>query len=163
MNRTSAGQNPARRSHRRRHGISLLEVIASVAILAVVVTPMTVMLQNGSRHFGVAAGHDDDARGRDVLRWIRSQIRGAASLPVVRGQRIDLIDSAGQLHSIRHQSDRLTLTTGIDHSDLLTGVTRFEIRDLRTTVPAVGNGLDIQLTLQNQRGNTTTHEMRVAL
>lgn len=64
-----------------RRGVSLLEVIAAIALMSVVIVPVTSMMKSSAVLLDRTERSRQTSQRRETLRWLRSQLAADAILP----------------------------------------------------------------------------------
>ncbi|MEM9825661.1 MAG: prepilin-type N-terminal cleavage/methylation domain-containing protein [Planctomycetota bacterium] len=138
-----------------RHGISLLEVIACIAILSIVLVPLSSMLHSSSRQFVVARGLDTDSQTRNTLRWLRGELKAAQSINRITAREIEYVDSNGRLQRLRSQSRVLGLEDGSTVTPILENVVRFACEPLPSGAVAPFDALRMVVEVTDSQSQST--------
>jgi hypothetical protein len=88
---------PSKLIHRRRCGVSLLEVIACVILLSVIVVPLSGMMRSSVRSVESARGLTNQDRSIDAYRFLRRSVSRAQSFRVTssRNDQLQTVSNSG--------------------------------------------------------------------
>ncbi len=135
---------------KRRYAISLLEVIACTAIVAVMIVPIAGVIRASSQSIATATGNTSVQAGlRTGLRWVASTVRDSDIL-AVNTRRLTLRLSDSSVARIEVRRGNLVLLRGNDETVLVDGVREVQFRAInRVTPPIAQTGLAISLRAQD--------------
>lgn len=149
--------NAVARPKRNRSGISLIEVIACTAILAVMMVPIAGVIRASAQSFAAASGTASvDARLRHALRWVSQSVRQSEVL-TLGNRRLTLQMPDASVVSIEVRGGDLVMVQGVDEI-----VIAEDIRDVRfqaiqrSTPPVIRTGLSVTLRARDADGNWMT-------
>lgn len=144
MNR-SIHRNGRRRSACTRCGISLLEVIACTAIVAVMLVPIAGVIRASGRSMNQAQNGSKTADLRATLTWLRQTIHEGQIMSISnRSLQLQLAD--GRTARIHVQSNDLVLDDGTDQVLLASSIRDVRFQSVRDPLPPRNRvGLDMRL------------------
>lgn len=122
--------------HHRR-GISLLEVIACTAIVAVMMVPIANVIRASARSIGRSGQATPQASARSAMRWTREAIRSGQIIDV-NGRSVTFIASDGQKSAIEVRSGRLILLDDRRETVLMENVEGVRFEPIPITNPSTG-------------------------
>lgn len=142
---THPNRQAGQRQHRR--GISLIEVIACTALVAIMIVPIAGVIRASTQSIASAEG-DTSTHGklRVGLRWLQDTIRESDVL-AVGGRQLGLRLSDGRIVTIRVQAGNLVLIDGVNQTILVEAVRDIRFTSLRRITPP-RNRVGISMTLR---------------
>ena len=136
---------PARSSRRARGGISLLEVIACTALVAVMLVPIAGVIRSSGRSMRVAQNGSTATQLRQSLKWLRETIDDSQITGISR-RSLQLQLSDGRLARVSVQSNDLVMDDGTNQVILASGVRDVRFQSVRSPVPPRNRlGLEVRL------------------
>ncbi len=146
-----------------RRGISLIEVIAATAIIAVMIVPIAGVMRASSQSIAAAEGDaSDEASMRTALRWLSTTVRDSDVLRV-RSRRLVLRLSDGNTASIQVRRRNLVMRIGTDETILCQGVRDVQFQAInRVTPPVSRTGIRVTARMRDADGNWTTVENTIS-
>tara|TARA_R110002049_G_scaffold4601_5_gene32770 strand:- start:1072855 stop:1073346 length:492 start_codon:yes stop_codon:yes gene_type:complete len=128
-----------------RHGISLLEVIACTALVAVMLVPIAGMIRASGQSIQRAHHGTTSDQLRTTLKWLRETIDAGEVIGVGnRSLQLQLVD--GRLARIYVQSGDLILDDGTDEVLLASDIRDILFQSIRSATPPRNRvGIDIRL------------------
>ena len=135
-------------SSRRRHGISLLEVIACTALVAVMLVPIAGVIRSSGRSMRQAQNVRTGSQLRQTLKWLRETIDDSQVVNVSRNS-LQLQLSDGRSARVSVQSGELMLDDGADQVILARDVRDVRFQSVRSPTPP-RNRLGLQIRLRAQ-------------
>ena len=139
---------------RRRRGISLIEVIACTALVAIMIVPIAGVVRASAQSIAQANGSaSTEARLRSSLRWVAQTIRESDIVTVGSTRLIvQLPDTSVGTFEVR--SGDLVLTSGGNQTVLIESVRDIRFASLNHGSPPLTRaGLAISLRAQDASGN----------
>ena len=134
-----------RRSCRKRRGISLLEVIACTALIAILLVPIAGVIRASGRSMQQAQNGSKAAELRSTLRWLRQTIDEGRIVNIARNS-LQLQLSDGRTARVSVQSNDLVLDDGTDQVLLAGNVRDVRFQSIRAPLPPRNRvGLEIRL------------------
>ncbi len=128
-----------------RRGISLIEVIACTAIVAVMIVPVAGVIRASGRAIERSSEMNAEAKLRTGVRWIRDAIRDGSILDI-GSQYITLLLSTGQKVELVLDSNQLILSDGRSRTVILENIERFETSPhLQSESPYAPIGLSMRI------------------
>lgn len=162
MNMNSRSRSTPRRGSLRK-GISLLEVIACTAIIAVMIVPIAGVIRASGRAIGRASQPTSTDSVRDALRWTRDAVRSGQVLDI-QSRSLTLILASGQKVEIISRSGQLLMSDGRAQTVLMENVDGVEFSPIRIAGATSPTGVSIVLaTRDSETGNTVKMEAVVSL
>ena len=153
---------------RRRHlnpraAVSLIEVIACMAIVGVMIVPIAGVIRASGQSIHAASGnHSVQASLRTGLRWVAQTIRDGQVL-AVQNRRLTLKLADGRTARIEVRGNELLMLSGRDQVVLAEGVRDVEFRSLVTgSRPPARVGVSITLRARDNSGSLTSVAATVA-
>jgi hypothetical protein len=118
----------AMNQHRKRQGVSLLEVIACTALVAVMIVPIAGVIRASGQAIQQSDGAvSTEARLRRGLHWLADAVRDG-TIVSVQNRRLTVQPATGGPVSIEVQAGTLVMTDGSDLTVILQ-----DVRDIRFT------------------------------
>lgn len=111
----------------RRRGISLIEVIACTAIVAVMIVPIASVLRSSATVIDRSSRPDSASTQRSAIRWIRDSITHGQVLDV-GATYVTFLDATGRKVQYFSRNGDLLLTDGTNDTLVLQGVKLFEVK-----------------------------------
>ncbi|TWU54654.1 hypothetical protein Poly51_33730 [Rubripirellula tenax] len=128
-----------------RRGVSLIEVIACTAIVAVMVVPVASVIRASARAIGRASNVDAEVQTRSALRWVKETIQTGTVIDV-GSRNLTLILASGDKAEIVFDSDRLILSDGRTKTVILENVGSFECESIvQSEKPGLPIGVAIRI------------------
>ena len=138
------------RHHARRSGISLLEVIACTALLAVMLVPIAGVIRASGQSIQQAQNGRPATELRTTLKWLRETIGDSRIVTVARNS-LQLQLSDGRSARVFVQSSELILDDGTDQILLADNIRDVRFQSVRSPVPPRNRvGLEIRLRATDQ-------------
>ena len=130
---------------RRRNGISLLEVIACTALLAVMLVPIAGVIRASGQSIQRAQDGRTPSGLRSTLKWLRETIDDGQIVNVAR-RSLQLQLGDGSSARVFVQSGELLLDDGTDEIVLAENIRDIRFQSVRSSVPPRDQvGLEIRL------------------
>lgn len=148
---------------KRRKGISLIEVIACIVIVAAMMAPLAGVMRASNRTVMVAetktVGEELDAAGR----WLQNTVQDGVINQVRRG--VLSVRTHGVNGQIRVRHQNLVFEDGTSTDILVEGVTRVDFREIRQTGGLRSRiGLRVQMRKRDpDSGRNVTSNTTIAL
>ncbi len=119
----------------KRQGISLLEVIACTALVAVMIVPIAGVIRASGQSIQQADGAvSTEAKLRRGLHWICDSVRDA-NLVAVQARRLTLQPSGGGQLTIEVQAGSLVMSDGTDVTTIVSDVRDISFTQINQSVP----------------------------
>lgn len=122
-----------RMQHHRR-GISLIEVIACTAIVAVMIVPIASVLRSSAGVIDRNSRPDSDASVRTAVRWMRDTVNRGQITAIGRSN-INFVDAIGRPMQLVNRGGELVMTDGTTWTSILRGVRSFQTQQLVQSSP----------------------------
>lgn len=130
-----------KRTQTNRRGISLIEVIACTAIVAVMIVPIASVLRSSAGVIDRNSRPDSAATVRTAVRWMRDTIHRGQIIAVGRAN-INFVHPTGHPMQFVVRGGELVMTDGSTTTSILRGVRSFQTQPLvQTGPPAATIGL----------------------
>lgn len=137
----------------RRQGISLLEVIACTALVAVMIIPISGVIRSSGRAISQSNGSTSkEASLRIGLRWLQAAVRDG-SVVNVRPRQLGILQMNGDAATIRISRGNLVVETGQSQFVLAEDVRDVRFSELTQLAPP-NNRTGISISLQAQDPTT---------
>ncbi len=114
---------------RHRNGISLIEVIACIVIVAAMMAPLAGVMQASNRSMRIADQQTVQEELVQVGRWLKNAIQDGSILQV-RGNALRILTDTGITGEILVRNRSLIFDDGRNPTILLEGVTRIDFRQI---------------------------------
>ena len=122
-------------SRTSRRGISLLEVIACTALVAVMIVPIAGVIRTSGQSISQAQGDPStEAKLRRGLLWLGDYVRNG-SIVGVRSARLSVLPSGGSPVEIRVSRNNLVLSDGTDTTVIVEDVRDIEFSAINQATP----------------------------
>ena len=132
-------------SARHRHGISLLEVIACTALLAVILLPIAGIIRASGHSLRQAQQGSTSANLRSTLNWLRQTI-DEGQIVSVASNSLQMRLSDGRMARVFVDRNELVLDDGTDRIQLAEDVRDIRFQNVHATLPPRNRvGLRIQM------------------
>ncbi|TWU55800.1 hypothetical protein [Rubripirellula reticaptiva] len=129
----------------QRHGISLIEVIACTAIVAVMIVPIASVIRASGRAIASSAEMSNEAKLRSGIRWVKDTI-GNGAVVNVGSRNLTLLMASGQKGELVLDSNNLIFSDGRTKTVVLENIGRFECEAImRSEKPTSMIGVAIRI------------------
>ncbi|MGB7325592.1 MAG: hypothetical protein WBD31_12030 [Rubripirellula sp.] len=109
----------------RRQGISLIEVIACTAIVAVMIVPIASVIRASGRAIASSAEMNNEAKLRSGIRWVKDTIHSGTVVDI-GSRNLTLVMASGDKAELVLDSSNLIFSDGRTKTVVLENVGRFE-------------------------------------
>ncbi len=146
---TSVSSTSGPKNRRRRRAISLIEVIACTAIVAVMIVPIASVIRASGHAISRSTQMDQEAKLRSSVRWIKDTIH-TGNVIDVGSRHLTLVTASGLKSELRLDSGRLVFSDGDTKTVVLENVSRFACDPImRHANPARMIGVEIRIEGKN--------------
>ncbi|TWU34931.1 hypothetical protein [Novipirellula artificiosorum] len=140
------------RNRRLRYGISLLEVIACTALLAVMIVPIAGVIRASARSIADVEGtgdHSAQSELRGALNWLTLAVRDGVVLGIDRnGRSMKLQLRSGDVVEVTRYDDQLLMIENGAKTVLAEDVSDFALKTIENPAEP-GQAIGIQVVLQS--------------
>jgi hypothetical protein len=139
---------------RFRRGISLIEVIACTALVAIMMVPIAGVIRASAQSIAQSNGNaSGEANLRTALRWVSQTVRDS-NIVSIQDTRLVLRLPDASVGTLEVRRGELVLASGNDQTVLIENVRDIRFTALRDSSPsATRTGLDISLRTADANGN----------